>query len=106
MELSWRGRGENALLDRRAELRGVAKSRIAAIEPTAITKIKMDCHEAHARIIAHGLTSAAAIEFFDALPTVEVRMPPLDMPSIEKLLQNRKAAVGEYGRIERDYGVE
>jgi hypothetical protein len=102
--VSWRDRGENALKDRRVELRNVARSRIAAIEQAAITKIKMSCHDAQAQVIAHGLSSAAAIAFFDALPTVDVLMPPLAMTAIEEILQTRKARSHRY--IERDYGVE
>jgi hypothetical protein len=95
ISLNWYGRGENAIKERRAELRAVAKSRIAAIEKAACTKIEMACLEAQAQVIAHGLTSAAAIKFFDAMPTVEVLMPPLEMTSVEEMLQNRKAETGK-----------
>ena len=46
VEFSWRGRGENAIAKRRAELRAVAKSRIAAIEKAAITQIERGCLDA------------------------------------------------------------
>jgi hypothetical protein len=61
---SWRERGENLVKERRDELRLVAKSRIAAIEKAACTKIEMLCLDAQSQILAHGLTSASAIEFF------------------------------------------
>jgi hypothetical protein len=54
-------RDENAMRERRAELRAVAKRRIAAFEADALTKIKMFCHDARSRVLAHGLTSASAI---------------------------------------------
>jgi hypothetical protein len=94
VEFSWRGRGENAIKQRRAELGAVAKTRIEALEADALTKIKMFCHDAHSRVLAHGLTSASAIEFFDSLPNAE------QMPAIEDLLQTRKAAIS----AERDSG--
>ena len=97
VEFSWRGRGENALKERRAELRAVAKSRIDAIEKSACTKIEMLCLDAQSQILAHGLTSAAAIAFFDALPKVEVLMPPLEMASVEQMLLARKASSPRYG---------
>jgi hypothetical protein len=104
VHFSWSGRGENALKDRRAELRAVAKSRIAAIEKAACTKIEMACLEAQSQILAHGLTSASAIEFFDALPKVEVLMPPLEMASVEQMLEARKANLSPYGlTYRRDY---
>jgi hypothetical protein len=89
VEFSWRGRGENAIKARRDELRKVAQSRIAAIEKSACTKIEMLSLEAQSQILAHGLTSAAAIEFFDKLPEVAVLMPPLEMATIEQMLQAR-----------------
>jgi hypothetical protein len=74
--VEWHGRGENAVKQRRAELRDVARTRIAAIEKAAFTAIEMACLDAQTQILAHGLTSAAAIAFFDALPKVEALMPP------------------------------
>jgi hypothetical protein len=38
-----------------------------------------------AQVIAHGLSSEAAIVFFDALLTIDVLMPPLAMPAIEEM---------------------
>ena len=43
------------------------------------------------------MTSAAAIEFFDNLPKVEILMPTLEMASIEEMLQARKASLDRYG---------
>ena len=51
---SWRGRGENAIKQRRDELRKVAMTRIAAIEKAACTKIEMSCLDAQSQILAHG----------------------------------------------------
>jgi hypothetical protein len=106
LSLSWHGRGENAIKERRAELRLVAKSRIAAIEKAACMKIEMSCLDAQAQVLAHGLTTAAAIAFFDNLPTVEVLMPTLEMGSIEEMLATRKASVDRWGTPLRlaDYG--
>ena len=39
----------------------------------------MSCHDVQAQVIAHGLSSEAAILFFDALPAIDVLMPPLAM---------------------------
>jgi hypothetical protein len=106
VELSPRGRGENALKERRAESRAVATTRIEALVRSRRThQAKMFCHDAHSRVLAHGLTSASAIEFFDALPSAEQMMPTLAMPAIEDLLPTRKAAEigrGGFYRIGRD----
>jgi len=112
LKLVWLGRGENAIKEWRAELRAVAKSRVEALEAEALTKIKMSCHEAHAQVLAHGLTSVSAIAFFDALPSAEEVMPALPMASVEEILRNRKAAHAAqrehrgYPPIERDWGIE
>jgi hypothetical protein len=100
VEFSWRGRGENAIGDRRAELRRVAKTRVDAIEKAACTKIEMLCLDAQSQILAHGLTSASAIEFFDGLPKVEVLMPPLEMASIEQMVQARSSHDRLYHRYD------
>jgi hypothetical protein len=90
----WNGRGENAVKERRDELRAVAKSRIAAIEKAACTQIEIACLDAQTQVIAHGLTSAAAIAFFDGLPKVEALMPPLEVASIEEMVGSRQAGRG------------
>ena len=46
---------------------------------------KMSCHDVQAQVIAHGLSSESAIVFFDALPTIDVLMPPLAMTAIEEI---------------------
>ena len=45
----------------------------------------MSCHDVQAQVIAHGLSSEAAIVFFDALPTIDVLMPPRAMTAIEEI---------------------
>jgi len=105
-------RDENAIRERRAELRAVAKRRIAALEADALTKIKMFCHDAHSRVLAHGLASASAIALFDALTSAEEMMPLLAMLSIEEILQTRKAALEAqraglpHLALARDWGVD
>jgi hypothetical protein len=53
----WYSRGENALRERRVELRAMAKSRIAAIEAKAITDIEIECLEAQTQLAISGLTT-------------------------------------------------
>ena len=54
----------------------------------ALEQTKMSCHDVQAQVIAHGLSSEAAIVFFDALPTIDVLMPPLAMTAIEEVLHS------------------
>ena len=75
------------------------------LETDALTKIKMFCHEAHSRVLAHGLTSSSAIAFFDSLPDAAAMMPVLEMPAVEQLLDTRKADshLNRYRQIDRDW---
>ena len=87
----WRGRGRNVVKERRDELRQVAKSRIAAIEKEACTKIEMHCLQTSTEILAHGLSSAAARDFLAQMPALTQLMPPLDMHQVALMLEARKA---------------
>ena len=93
---SWQGRGENALALRRAELRQVAKTSIAAMTKAAITKIEKQGLELRTQVVAMGLLSDAAKVFLESLAPVDEAMRALDFAEIEKKLD------GEHQqRIER-----
>jgi len=60
IDLGWYGRGQNAVVSRRNELRRVAKAKIAVIEKEAVAKIERMSLEAQTEVISHGLQSEAA----------------------------------------------
>jgi hypothetical protein len=80
MYLSWHGRGENALNERRVELRRRAQTQIAA----EAAKAAIEAREAEAltALIADGLESAEAQAFLNSLPTAEQLMPPVKVPAL------------------------
>jgi hypothetical protein len=83
--LSWYGRGENADKYRRAELRKVAETELAARAKRA--KVEIDRSEV-AQLTAltrTGLTSAEGRAFLQAMPSVEHLMPPLSLSAVEAL---------------------
>jgi hypothetical protein len=80
---SWSGRGENAVAQRRAELRHVARARIAASEKAAKAEIERRSVELQTQLVAGGLESAEARRFLDTMPTPEALMPPLSVKEIE-----------------------
>ena len=83
VELHWNHRGcGNCLAQRRAELRTMARTRIAAIEAEAIVRIEVDAVEAQTKLAMNGLTSDAARAFLDSLPTIESLMPALSFEEI------------------------
>ncbi|MGH0257052.1 hypothetical protein NKY39_15990 [Sinorhizobium meliloti] len=96
LDLSWRHRGWDNLIDRRIEeLRTAAKAQVAALEQKAITEIERASVEAQTQIAVAGLTSDAARAFIAQLPTIESLMPALsyqaiasesDPPIIEQIL--------------------
>ena len=88
--MQWYGRGENAVKERRAELRRVAKTRIEAIEQAALVKIEMASVEAQTKVTASGLTSEGALAFFEHMPQVEELMPALEFSSVDDFLETNK----------------
>lgn len=79
----WHVRGfDNSTKERRAELRRVAQSRIAALEQAAIVNIERDAVNAATEIAANGMTSEAARTFLAQLKPVEELMPALSFEEI------------------------
>ena len=89
IQAQWYGRGENASKERRAELRKVAQTRIAAIEKEAKATIEKRSVEVQTALLAGGLESEAARRFLESMPTAEALMPPLDVEALNKALPMR-----------------
>jgi hypothetical protein len=94
----WSGRGENAVNERRAELRRVAKAEIKRIEEQAKVTIETIHLKARVKLTELGLHSADAKAFLAALPAVESLMPPLTIGRIEDLMLRQIKAQPSYGR--------
>jgi hypothetical protein len=83
LNFGWMPRGhENAVSQRRAELRRMARTQIEAIERKAITEIEVQCLEAQTQLALAGLTSQAALAFVEKLPSIETLMPKLSFAEI------------------------
>lgn len=91
LSFGWHGRGHNAVLERRAELRRAAKSKIEALEKEACAKIEALGLQAQTEIVASGLDSERAKAFLDAMPKLEKLMPPIDVGEIQTLVESRAA---------------
>jgi hypothetical protein len=78
----WSQRGENAVKERRIELRRMAETRIEAIEAKAVTDIETWSLEAQTQIAVAGLTSDTARQFVDKLPSLETLMPRLSFAEV------------------------
>ena len=100
LEVSWYKRGENAFNDRRAELRRVAQTRIDALHQAAIVQIETVKVEGLELLARDGLESAEAQAFLNAMPTVEVLMPRLNVPELTKPQQaGARDAISRPGRV-------
>lgn len=91
IQISWYGRGHNAVSTRRAELRRAAKSRIEAVEKEALTKIERLSLQAQTEVVASGLDSEGARKFLEAMPSMEVLMPPVNVEEIQSLLETKRS---------------
>ncbi|MBJ7596506.1 hypothetical protein [Candidatus Nephthysia bennettiae] len=92
----WRSRGQNAIPERRAELRRAAVTRAEALAQTA--KLELAKQEAGilTSIASTALTSEAAQAFLKQVPSLEELMPPLQVEAppqeaVKALLDKRQA---------------
>lgn len=103
LSLGWYGRGQNASKERRAELRRVAQSRIAAMEKQARSEIERSSVEVQTQLLAGGLETDEARAFLESMPTAQALMPPLNATDLSKALPYR--SVEQYIRLGNGYGL-
>ena len=87
ISMMWFGRGQNALKERRSELRIAAKARLDALEASAKTEIDRISVDGQTNLIADGLTSEAAQAFLEQMPSTESLMPVLELNQVRGLLE-------------------
>ena len=86
LHLEWYRRGQNAVKDRRAELRIAAKARLDALEASGKTEIERISVNGQINLIADGLTSEAAQAFLQQMPSAAALMPVLELNQVQGLL--------------------
>jgi hypothetical protein len=79
LSLGWYDRGENASKARRAELRKVAQTRIAAMAAAARVELETKALDGLTLLAAGSLESAEARAFLAEMPSVELLMPAFDV---------------------------
>jgi hypothetical protein len=84
LHISWYRRGENALNERRTELRRVAQREIEARVKHAKSTLLRAEVDLLTKLAAEGLTSERAQEILTALPEPEQLLPGLTMEDLEK----------------------
>jgi hypothetical protein len=96
LAFGWYGRGQNAVASRRVELRRMAKSRIAAIEKEATSKIERLSLTAQTEVIANGLESAAARDFLEKMPTIESMMPTINAVELKQIQDAKRKPLDDW----------
>jgi hypothetical protein len=89
IQWSWLTRGENAIKERRVELRLMAKARFDAQEREALAKVEMHSLDVQQRLIASTLTSDEARQFLGSVPTIESLMPPIVESEVKALFDQK-----------------
>jgi hypothetical protein len=83
LDLTWCNRGYDNLVERRkAELRRMAQTRIEAIESKAVVQIEVACLDAQTKLALADLTSDAAKQFIEQLPSIDTLMPQLSFAEV------------------------
>jgi hypothetical protein len=103
-QVLWHGRGENATAERRAELRRVGQTQADADQKQALTRIEAASVEAQTALLRDGLTTNAARQWLDSLPTAEQLLPALEVSSLLKALpghHNDEPLSERYSRWDR-----
>jgi hypothetical protein len=88
ISVGWYMRGENAVKQRRDELRKLAYARIELLEKKRLTEIERTSIDAQTKVMMDGL-SEEATKILDMLPTVETMMPALHLAEFDAL-KNRE----------------
>jgi hypothetical protein len=89
LALSWRGRGENVINERRAELRKGAYTSIAAIEKEAIAAQTRKIVELEAKVVMTGMASDEAKSMLADIMNLDVLRPKIEASEIAKMLESR-----------------
>lgn len=85
---SWYDRGENADKSRRAELRKVAQTRLAANARAAKVEIDRSAADLLTQLAAGALESSESRSFLEAMPTIDQLMPRLVLPELSAAHKN------------------
>jgi hypothetical protein len=83
LTISWSGRGENAVAERRAELRKVARAKIKAAGQEAKLAIDRQAAKVMTDLISGGLKSAEAKALLESIPAADKLMPPVAVAELE-----------------------
>ena len=90
LDVHWYRRGENAVKDRRDELRRKAMAEIAALKKSGRTQVEIWSLNAQTKLASKTLTSEAAKTFLDEMPSTTELMPKLEYQHVTSLLEDSR----------------
>lgn len=90
ISMTWHGRGQNMLEQRRNELRLAAKARIGWMKGEAAVKIEQQSLDLRTQVVAMGIVSPDAKLFLESLAPVTEAMGALDFKAIEREVDEDK----------------
>ena len=82
---SWYNRGENAMKDRRAELRKVAQTELVARVKAAKNTIDRRAVDLRTQLAAGMLESSQAKDFLNAMPSIDDLVPPITLDDLKAI---------------------
>jgi hypothetical protein len=85
IECRWYNRGENAMRDRRAELRRVAQTELMARMKAAKNEVDRRTLDLVTQLTVGMLESSQAQDFFNAMPSVDDLMPPITLDDLKAI---------------------
>ena len=83
LSIAWRPRSECFTdSERRAELRRLAGTRLAALTQAAKTEIDRACLQTETELVRDGLDSSEAVRYLEAMPTADDLMPVIGLDDL------------------------
>jgi hypothetical protein len=102
LSIGWAKRGENALAERRVELRRVAYTRIDERARQAKFEIDAWAADTATRIIAGGLESAEAAAFLNGMTEINELMPRISLPELGEVQTKTERLMSLYSGVTDD----
>lgn len=96
----WDGGGATLAAARKAELRRAARSRIAAMEKEAVTKIERLSLDAQTQVLSIGAGDALKT-FLEKMPAMDSLMPPIEIGEMQSLIESKRQK-SQYGYLSYD----
>jgi hypothetical protein len=97
--VGWSERGENAVAQRRAELRKVLVTEALAQQKAACVAIDLYSVKCQRELLACGLESQMAKQILASRPTLETLMPALNLEDLEKKIDANESAQNDRDKL-------